>query len=71
MGVADNYAREIDGLTYGKDLRKPIHDGLKILLNYEGSERPVVVLSKEEYDAMASHDPETFYATIIEGGDNT
>ena len=62
MGVADNYVKEINSLTYGRDLRKPIHDGLKALLNHEGSERPVTVLTKDEYQAIENPDVDTFYA---------
>ena len=62
MGVADNYVNDIRDLTYGEDLRKPIHDGLEVLLNYEGSERPVVVLTEEEHGSITDPDPNTFYA---------
>lgn len=70
MGVADNHIREIERLSYGKDLRKPIHDALKILMESDKSPRPVVVLTKNEYQAIENPDPNTFYAVIFEGGDN-
>lgn len=69
MGAADNHAREVERLSYGKDLRVPIRDALLILLNYGGSSRPVFVLTKAEYEAIDSPDPNTFYAVKVEGGD--
>lgn len=70
MGVMENHAVEIAAKTYGKDLREPIHDAIELLTIADRSPRPVILLSKEEYEAIETPDDEIFYAIKLTGGNS-
>ena len=65
--IIDPQEREIEKRTYGKELRQPIHDAIYLLSLYNGDPRPIVLMTRDEYDEIDVPNPEYDYAIIYEG----